>query len=177
MQSSHTDNSANIYTKVTETLDTDDCARLVGIAFAQAAGADAALISENVYYPNQDELNEEGVSGSLFALPVTEQEIVSIIPTGWTRNIETVTLTGARIKELAEKGYERNEETTYPYALVTKEGTELKDEVIYTVAICGATEKVQEEGKAKDSGMLGLDAAKEYLSQFESLSKKDIVWK
>lgn len=172
-----TDNSANVYTKVTETLDTDDCARLVGIVFAQAAGADAALISENTYYPDQDELNEEGVSGSLFVLPVTEQEIVSIIPTGWTRNIETVTLTGARIKELAEKGYERNEETTYPYALVTKEGTELKDDVVYTVAICGATEKVQEEGRIKDSGVLGLDAAKEYLSQFESLSKKDIVWK
>ena len=176
-QSLITDNSANTYTTVTETLDTDDCAHLVGIAFAQAAGADAALISENAYYPNQNELNEEGVSGSLFALPVTEQEIVSIIPTGWTRNIETVTLTGARIKELAEKGYERSAKTIYPYALVTKEGTELKDDEVYTVAICGATENVQEEGKMKDSGVLGLDAAKKYLRQFKSLSKKDIVWK
>lgn len=177
-QSLITDNSGGAYTKVTETLDMDDCARLVGICFAQATGADAALISENAYYPEEEKMNIDGVSGSLFALPVTEQELVSIIPTGWNDNIKTVTLTGARIKELAKQGYDReNEGRCYPYAFVTKEGTELKDDVTYTVAICGATEKVQKEGNIQDSGILGLDAAKEYFSQFKSLSKKDIIWK
>ena len=104
-----TDNAAETYTKVTETLDTEDCAKLIGIAFAQAADADAALVSENVYYYDQDAgtMNEKGVSGSLFPLPVTEQELVSILPTGWSDNSQTVTLTGARIKELAENGYEK----------------------------------------------------------------------
>lgn len=175
-----TDNEAETYTKVTETLDTEDCAKLIGICFAQAADADAALISENVYYYDQDAgtMNEKGVSGSLFPLPVTEQELVSILPTGWNGNIETVTLTGARIKELAETGYEKDTlGHTYPYVLMTKEGNELKDDTEYTVAICGATDEVQEEGKIQDSGILGLDAAKEYFNQFETLSKKDIVWK
>lgn len=173
-----TDNSTTTYTNVTETLDTDDCAKLVGICFAQATGADAALISKNVYAPKDEKMNEEGVSGSLFPLPVTEQELVSILPTGWNDNIQTVTLTGARIKELAKKGYEKpGAGLAYPYVLVTKEGTELKDDATYTVAICGATEKVQKEGHIQDSGVLGLDAAKEYFGQFKRLSKKDIVWK
>ena len=177
-QSLITDVAALAFTEVTETLDTDDCAKLIGICFAQAADADAALVSENAYYPESDTMNPEGVSGSLFALPVTEQEIVSILPTGWNENIQTVTLTGARIKELAEKGYVREDDgMIYPYALVTKEGMELEDDTTYTAAICGATEEVQKEGNIQDSGILGLDAAKEYFSQFESLSKKDIVWK
>lgn len=175
-----TDNEAETFTKVTETLDTEDCAKLVGICFAQAADADAALISTNVYYYDQDAgtMNEKGVSGSLFPLPVTEQELVSILPTGWSADIETVTLTGARIKELVESGFEKDDAGhAYPYTLVTKDGTELKDDTVYTVAICGATDEVLEEGNVQDSGIVGLDAAKEYFGQFETLSKKDIVWK
>lgn len=175
-----TDNEAETFTKVTETLDTEDCAKLVGICFAQAADADAALISTNVYYYDQDAgtMNEKGVSGSLFPLPVTEQELVSILPTGWSADIETVTLTGARIKELVESGFEKDDAGhVYPYTLVTKDGTELKDDTVYTVAICGATDEVLEEGNVQDSGIVGLDAAKEYFGQFETLSKKDIVWK
>ena len=177
-QSLITDNAAIAFTKVTETLDTDDCAKLIGICFGKATGADAALISKNAYYDEAVDMNPDGVSGSLFVLPVTEQEIVSILPTGWNYNIQTVTFTGARIKELAEQGYDREGDgLVYPYTLVTKDGIELEDDTTYTVAICGATEDVQKEGNIQDSGILGLDAAKEYFSQFESLSKKDIVWK
>ena len=128
-QSLITNKAALIITEVTETLDTDDCAKLIGICFAQATDADAALVSENAYYPESEKMNAEGVSGTLFALPVTDQEIVSILPTGWNENIQTVTLTGAKIKELAEKGYARDADgMIYPYALVTKEGTELEDD-------------------------------------------------
>lgn len=177
-QSLVTDNTAVAYTTVTETLDTDDCARLVGICFAKATNSEVALISENAYHPEDADMNIEGVNGSLFKLPVTEQEITSIIPTGWQENIQTVTLTGARIKELAEKGYNRNDAgIIYPYAFVTKEGTELKDDITYKVAICGATDEVKSEGNIQDSGVLGLDAAKDYFGQFKTLSKKDIVWK
>lgn len=177
-QSLVTDNTAVAYTTVTETLNTDDCARLVGICFAKATNSDVALISKNVYQPEDAEMNAEGVSGSLFKLPVTEQEITSIIPTGWQENIQTITLTGARIKELAEKGYNRNETgIIYPYEFVTKEGTKLKDDITYKVAICGVTDEIKKEGNIQDSGVLGLDAAKDYFGQFKTLSKKDIVWK
>ena len=174
-----TGDEAITYTKVTETLDTDTCADIVGISFAQATGADMALISTNkwMYSTETDEMNKDGVSGSLFALPVRDEEMVSILPTGWTGNIQTVTLTGAQVKELAKKGYDKDGNgKTYPYDLVKKKGFTIEDKTKYKVVICGATEEVQKEGDIQDTGILGLDAAKEYFSQFKTLSKKDIVW-
>lgn len=174
------DNTEAAYTTVSEKLDTKDCARLVGIAFAKAAKADASLVSMNKWYKLDDDmdLNTDGVSGALFALPVTDQELTSIIPTGWNGNIQTVTLTGKRIRELAESGYDRmgDQIHTFPYVLVTPQGVTLKDKSMYTVAICGVTDEVAREGKLKDTGILGLDAAREYVSQSDRLSKKDLVW-
>lgn len=173
------DNSSSIYTTVTEKLNTDDCAKLIGICFAKAADADVALISKNKWYklPDDQDLNLEGVSGGLYPLPVTDEEIVSILPTGWARNIMTVTLTGKRIKELAKTGYDRNGDgNTFPYELVMPDGFNLEDDKTYTVAIAGETEEVDKEGKVTDTKILGLTAAQKYFSQFETLSKKDIVW-
>ena len=174
-------NDKETFTTVTETIETEDCARLVGVMLGKAVDADAALISENAYYGvlNDPDLNKKGVSGALFALPVTDQEITSILPTGWNENIQTVTLTGARIKELAQTGYEveKNGQTVaYPYVLETKGGAALEDDKTYTVVICGVTDAVAEEGGLTDTGVLGLDAAKAYFSQFETFSAKDIVW-
>lgn len=178
-QSLITENKVEAFTTVTETLDMDTCAKLVGICFAQAVKADAALISTNPWMYDQDayEMNKEGVSGALFPMGVSDQEIVSILPTGWSDNIQTVTLTGKRIKELMQTGYERSENSVaFPYILAAKEGMEFEDDTTYTIVICGATDEVQKEGNIQDSGVLGLDAAKEYLSQFKTLSSKDIVW-
>lgn len=171
-------NEAQVYTTVKETLDTDTCAKLIGIGFAKATGADAALISEGEYHTGTKDANWDGVSGSLFQIPVTDQEITSILPTGWNGTIQTVTLPGAKIKELEKNGYDRNHDgKPFPYKLVTKQGMTLEDDKTYTVAICGATQNIQKEGNIKDSGVLGLDAMKKYISQFKTLSKKDIIWK
>lgn len=174
------DNSAIRYTTVTQKIDTDHCAQLVGICFAKAAGADMALVSKNKWYKldDQGDLNLEGVSGALFPLPVTDEEIVSILPTGWRQNIQTVTLTGARIKALAETGYDRTGDGVhvYPYELVTPEGFEMEDNATYTVVICGVTRAIAEEGGLTDTGILGLDAARAYFSQFEHLTENDIIW-
>ena len=175
-QSLLTDNSSAAYTTVTKTINNDECAKLVGIAFAQASGADMALISKNKWYKDGGNLNTEGVSGELYALPLTDIEITSILPTGWKKNIQTVTLTGKRVKELAEQGYDRSG-FVYPYELVTKEGFEIEDDTTYTVAICGVSEEVAKEGNVTDTGILGLTAAEEYVSQFDTLSADDIIWK
>ena len=175
-QSLLTDNSSAAYTTVTKTINNDECAKLVGIAFAQASGADLALISKNKWYKDGGNLNTEGVSGELYALPLTDVEITSILPTGWKKNIQTVTLTGKRVKELAEQGYDRSG-FVYPYELVTKEGFEIEDDTTYTVAICGVSEEVAKEGNVTDTGILGLTAAEEYVSQFDTLSADDIIWK
>lgn len=172
------DNSSQIVTTVTETISNEDCARLVGIALAQASNADLALISRDKWFPeDHGDGNKDGVSGALFALPVTEQEITSILPSGWRGSIETYTLTGKRIQELAETGYNYGEEGLYfPYQLVTKDGFTLEDDTTYTVVICGATDAVRAEGKVQDTGILGLDVMKDYLGQFDTFSTKDIRW-
>jgi len=165
-------------TTATETISTEDCAKLVGIVFTKATGADLALISLNKYFPDDhSQGNAEGVSGQIFALPVTSQEIVAILPTGWRNNIETYTLTGKRTKELQETGFNRKDNgILYPYQLVAKDGFTLDDNATYTVVICGATDAVKEEGNVQDTGIQGLSAMEDYLSKFETLSAKDIVW-
>ena len=167
------------YTTVTEKIDTEDCARLNGIIFAEAVGADLSLISVNKWYKTVefDDLNLEGVSGALFPMPITDQEIVSVLTTGWRGNVKTVTLTGKRIRELAESGYDRNGDgNTYPYVLVMPDGMSLSDDTVYTVAVAGITEEVAEEGNLTDTGVLGLEAAREYFSRFDTFSKNDIQW-
>ena len=177
-----TDNDPETYTTVTETIGTVDCARLVGICYADAIGADAALISYNEWKYNPDYtfkyMNHKGVSGCLFPLPVGDEELVSILPTGWRGNIETLTLTGAQIKKLAETGFDNyGNGDPFSYVLVTKGGMELDDNAIYTIPVCGVTNEIAEEaGGLQDSGVLGLEAARSYFSQFETLSTKDIVW-
>lgn len=172
------DSTSVTITTVADSLDNDDCARLVGIVFGQASGADLSLISKNKWYQsigNYSGLNVDGVSGTLLAMPVKDQEVTAILPTGWRGNIQTVTLTGERIKELTESGYERDG-MTYPYELVAPEGTTIEEGATYTVAICGVTEEVAAEGDLTDTGILGLDAMTEYLSQFETFLKGDIRW-
>lgn len=174
------DNSDRVYTTVTEKLDVEDCAKLVGICFAKASGADAALVSTNKWFDSDENIamNTRGVQCPLYAMPITDQEITAMLPTGWTGTIQTVTLTGARIKELAETGYDKFEDGVrlFPYSLIMPEGFALNDEQTYTVAICGASKAVQEEGDIQDTGIVGLTAAEEYLSQFAALTPEEIVW-
>lgn len=170
-----TDNSGAVYTTLTEKLSTEKCARLVGVSFGKASGADLSLISTNKWYPGSSNLNKYGVNGELYALPLADQEITTILPTGWRGNIQTVTLTGKRIRELSETGFEF-EGNTFPYVMSAPESLEMKDDQTYTVAICGVTDEVAKEGNLTDTGILGLAAAEEYLGQFDTFSAKDIIW-
>lgn len=165
------------FTTAGETISTEKCAELVGIAFAQGTGADLSLVSIGGMDPETGATNAEGVNGQLFPLPVTEQEVCVITPTGWNGNIQTVELTGKRIKEIAETGYNRKERGYYfPYLLVCKDGMEIADDTVYTVAICGIPEELKKEGNIQDSGVLGMQAMEDYLSQFDTLTESDIIW-
>lgn len=165
------------FTTAGEIISNESCAKLVGIAFAQATNADASLISLGTWDPDTGATNSEGVNGRLFPMPITEQEVCIITPTGWNGTIQTVTLTGKRIKELAATGYNRKDRGFYyPYLLVTKNGTVLDDDTVYTVAISGTTEALREEGNVQDSGVVGLTAVENYISQFDTLTEADIKW-
>lgn len=175
------DKSELIYTTVTEEIGISDCAKLVGICFAEASGADVALVSTNAWFSMEGDvaMNTRGVQCPLFALPITDEEITAMLPTGWTGTIQTVTLTGARIRELAETEFDKfnDGEHLFPYELVMPEGFALDADTAYKVAICGVSKAVQEEGNVQDTGIVGLKVAEQYLSRFETLSPKDIVWK
>lgn len=173
-------NTPEVFTKVTEKIEQDDCARLIGTCFGEAVGADLALISENKYIreANNSNQNNDGISGFLVPHDVTEMTVSIICPTGWNGTIQTVTLTGKRVKELAEQGYDKyNIGITYPYVLAAPEGFLLDENATYKVVICGASDEVKKEGNIEDSGIVGIEAAKEYFSQFEAFSAKDIAWK
>ena len=174
-----TDNTVPYYTTVPETIDTEDCAKLVGIALGRAVGAQAALISVNCwnYNLNSKHMNAHGVSGCLFPLPVGDEELVSILPTGWRGTIHTITMTGAELKALAAAGLdEYGNGNPFPYVLVTKGDAALNDSERYTVPVCGVTDAVKDAADYQDTGILGLDALRDYVSQFETLQAEEIVW-
>lgn len=174
-----TDNSSACYTKAIEKINNDDCIRLIGECFSKASGADFALISRNEFHSvdGMTYMNSDGVSGELYPLPITDQEITSIIPTGWHKNIQLLTLTGDRIKEIANDGYDFNKfGIYYPYDIVAPKEFAIQDDKLYTIVICGVTTEVAREGNIKDTGILGLDAAREYFKKFETFTKKEIEW-
>lgn len=166
------------YTTATEIISNEGCAKITGIAFTEASGADMALVSLGGWDPDTGATNGEGVNGKLFAKPVTEQEICTFVPTGWHGTIHTLTLSGKRIKELAATGYDRKDRGYYfPYLLVCRDDLEIEDDTVYTVAFCGATEAVREEGMEQDTGVVGIEAVEDYLSKFDTLTEADIDWK
>lgn len=166
------------YTTVTETISNEACGRLVGIAFAKAAGCDLALTSLGGMDMETGATNGDGVNGKLFPMKITEQECCSIVPTGWHGKIRTFTLTGKRVKELQQSGFNRkNRGHYYPYVLSKKEGMEIEDDKTYKVAIAGSTDDVNKEGNMVETDIVGLTALEEYLKQFDSLKESDIIWK
>lgn len=174
------DNSDRVYTTVTEELSVEDCAKLVGIQFTKASGADVALVSTNKWYQTDEDvaMNTKGVQCPLYAMPITDQELTAMLPTGWTGTIQAVTLTGTRVKELAETGYDKfgDGEHLFPYDLIMPDGVALEDDKTYTVVICGASKAVQEEGSVQDTGIVGLTVMQDYLSRFDTFSPADITW-
>ena len=54
---------------------------------------------------------------------------------------------------------------------------ELEDGKTYQVAISGISEKLPSETEVTDSGIVGMDAAKEFFGQFKTLSEADAEWK
>ena len=116
------------------------------------------------------------VSTKMYAKDITVDDLSVIIPTGWTRTIQTVSLTGKQIKDLHKEGYDAvGTGNNYPYVLVSP--VELEDDKTYQVAISGISEKLASETEVTDSGIVGLDAAKEFFGQFKTLSEADAEWK
>ena len=172
-------NQPEVITTATEEISQESCAKLVGRCFAEATGSDIALISLGTWISgNGTNQNNDGVSGKLYAKNITDYDICTILPTGWSRTINTIRLTGKQIQALYEEGYDAvGTGKNYPYMLVNPEDMELEDGKTYQVAISGISEKLASETEVTDSGIVGMDAAKEFFGQFETLSEADAEWK
>ena len=176
-QDSVVNNQPEVFTTATEEISQESCAKLVGRCFAEATGSDIAIISLGTWISgNGTNQNNGGVSGKLYAKNITDYDICTILPTGWSQTIQTVRLTGKQIQDLYKEGYDAvSTGNNYPYVLVSP--MELEDEKTYQVAISGISEKLASEAEVTDSGIVGMDAAKEFFGQFETLSEADAEWK
>ena len=175
-QESVVNNKPEVITTTAEVISQENCAKLVGRCFAEATGSDLALVSLGTWISgNGLNQNNDCVSMKMYAGDITVDDLSAMIPTGWTRTIQTVSLTGKQIKDLHKEGYDAvGTGNNYPYVLVSP--TELEDDKSYQVAISGISEKLASETEVTDSGIVGLDAAKEFFGQFKTLSEADAKW-
>ena len=175
-QDSVVNNTPDVITTVTEELSQEDCAMLVGRCFAQATGSDLALVSLSTWIPgNPTEQNHHGVAAKLYAKDITDYDLSVILPTGWNRTIQTVSLTGQQISGLLASGYDAyGNGKGYPYVLVSPVQPEAGK--TYQVAICGVSDQLAAETTVTDSGVVGMDAAKAFFGAYTTISRADTAW-
>ena len=175
-QDSVVNNTPDTITTVTEELSQEDCAMLVGRCFAQATGSDLALVSLSTWIPgNPTDQNHHGVAAKLYAKGITDYDLSAILPTGWNRTIQTVTLTGQQISDLLATGYDAyGNGKGYPYVLVSPVQPEAGK--TYQVAICGVSDQLAAEATVTDSGVVGMDAAKAFFGAYTTISRADTAW-
>ena len=175
-QDSVVNNTPDVITTVTEELSQQDCAMLVGRCFAQATGSDLALVSLSTWIPgNPTDQNHHGVAAKLYAKDITDYDLSVILPTGWNRTIQTVSLTGQQISELLASGYDAyGNGKGYPYVLVSPVQPEAGK--TYQVAICGVSDQLAAEATVTDSGVVGMDAAKTFFGAYTTISRADTAW-
>ena len=171
------ENGVKSYGTATEELDNIETAQLVGQMYMDATGADAALISYNVYSPKVKAIqeNSSGVNGMILKGDLTDEYITIFLPTGWYSTIPVAELTGKEIVETAHAGCDvRGIGFSYPYVFMTADGKELKDDETYLVAFAGYDSGREEELGITDSGLVGLDVAKAYFEKIGEVSKKTL---
>ena len=175
-QNSVVNNTPDTITTVTEELSQEDCAMLVGRCFAQATGSDLALVSLSTWIPgNPTDQNHHGVAAKLYAKGITDYDLSVILPTGWNRTIQTVTLTGQQINDLLATGYDAyGNGKGYPYVMASPVQPEA--DKTYQVAICGVSDQLAAEADVVDSGVVGMDAAKAFFGAYTSISRADTAW-
>ena len=175
-QDSVVNNTPDTITTVTEELSQENCAMLVGRCFAQATGSDLALVSLSTWIPgNPTDQNHHGVAAKLYAKGITDYDLSVILPTGWNRTIQTVTLTGQQINDLLATGYDAyGNGKGYPYVMASPVQPEA--DKTYQVAICGVSDQLAAEADVVDSGVVGMDAAKAFFGAYTSISRADTAW-
>lgn len=128
----------------------EETARLIGKALGSAADVDAAMVPIGEFHEGYAGVNS-GVTGKLYAGKINDEIVSAICPTN-EEGYAVMSMTGARVKELAQEGFDADGNgNPYPYILVTRGEKELLDSGVYEVVflIHGYTENVGEKESAK----------------------------
>lgn len=173
-----TSNSAESYGDVTETLEKEEVAQLVGAAYAEATGSDCALISTGDYHGVGLE-NKSGVNGKLYkGLPLTSDTLSTVNAGSSLHGVCLMTLTGAKIKQYAQEGfYIGDDPEPFKYILVTRDGEELDDSTTYTVACSTESETRSAEGNLQETEIGSLQALIDYVDSIGTVNREALVWK
>ena len=169
-QNSVVNNQPEAITTATEEISQESCAKLVGRCFAEATGSDIALISLGTWVSgNGTNQNNDGVSGKLYAKNITDYDVCTILPTGWSRTINIIRLTGNRFRHCMKKVMmQLVQAKNYPYMLVNPENLKLEEGKTYQVAISGISEKTGIRNRSDRQWNCGYGCDKRFLGQFKN---------
>ncbi|MDO4563051.1 MAG: 5'-nucleotidase C-terminal domain-containing protein [Clostridia bacterium] len=193
MRRASLDNSEEVYiATVEETLDERQTARFVANALNAQGLGDFALVSMGKYSKYFNEAG--GSNGKLYAGGITKAD-VNIPLSGYnTRNITTITLSGAQVRELLEKGrilkdgegnlaafeyiaagieLERTEDGSIES--VRFNGASLEDTARYTVVFSPLdySDELAKSGELQDTGVVWLETYRNYVVNLGAISPED----
>lgn len=162
---------------VEEDLEKEDVAKLVGTAFGKATGADCALVSLGDFHGHGIE-NSKGVNAKIYSSVKLDKNVICTFnPLGWSGKIQTLTLTGATIKQWVTEGfYYKTQTEPYPYCLIKPEGMEIEDEKTYKVAVPGEYNERATLGNQTATTLVGQTVLEEYVKTLKNLNKTTILW-
>lgn len=162
--------------KATETLTQEKTARLIAIAEAEAAQADAALISI-ASLVDCHTANQCAVSVPLYEGGITTEDVAMITPRS-NKNVLTVALTGNQLKELCEKGFTPSGEDSeiFPYYVFIRNDAAIDGAATYVVAVPHAGLPTEYIEMAEDTGISAAKAVSEYLERLGTINAEALSW-
>ena len=160
---------APVYCTCEEDLSLEESARIVGGVYAKIADTEVALMSLGATHAGElreyeidgktcsitgMNVNPYGVNGVFYAGSITQEDSWVPLPGTYsnTDSIAILHLTGARLKELAQTGFDRyGDGETFQYVISVRGGKTINDDTVYEVATVPGnyTEALAEEGSVE----------------------------
>ena len=167
-------------------MDTEDIARLTGIAQIKATGADVAVTSMPGFFGFEKledregyrtMQNTKGVAGKLFAGQRIGTEEINMIRQA-EKKLYTVTMTGKEIKELEAKGLKLfdSQSENFRYVLTVKDDAELDDAASYVVVFADGEIADLPEGSVTTLEITPFEVLENYFTELGTFGKEDIHW-
>ncbi|MDO4552344.1 MAG: 5'-nucleotidase C-terminal domain-containing protein [Bacillota bacterium] len=187
------ENTEEIYlATVEETLDERQTAQFVANALDAQGLGDFALVSMGKYSKHFYEGG--GSNGKMYAGGITSERILIPLSGYNLQNIVTLSLTGARVRELLEQGRilhdDEGNTISFEYFAsgievtrgedggvesVSLNGAPLEEDTVYTVAFCPQdyTDELAAEGNLQDTGVVWMEVYRDYVTGLGTITPAD----